>query len=251
MGAMEPPQVPAPCGRRWGTVRFRGPKGGFAALRLFLTGTGDPMDGDRPLFNTFKPIGEDNVANARTGPDTTTLQPQGAEQPPGHRDTHGRVGHCAAKGPSPPGPHPSTPELTFPRGRCPEGSRSPVRGAEHPRGTRCATSSPEPLAALCCRPGPSGVVPTRGGPAAGAGGPARPDEVVVRADAGGAAGRPGRAPRLVPRLHQPQVSAGETEAGDGVAATEGHVALSAAPALGSETGSSTPGSCKGGEGERL
>ncbi|XP_065509940.1 SH2 domain-containing protein 2A [Caloenas nicobarica] len=54
-------------------------------------GGGDPMDGDRPLFSTFKPIIEDNVASARTGPDTSPVQPQGAEQPPGHRDTHSRV----------------------------------------------------------------------------------------------------------------------------------------------------------------
>ncbi|NXW89827.1 SH22A protein, partial [Alopecoenas beccarii] len=48
-------------------------------------------DGDRPLFSTFKPIGQDNVGSARTGPDSPPLQPQGAEQPPGHRDAHSRV----------------------------------------------------------------------------------------------------------------------------------------------------------------
>ncbi|OPJ82575.1 SH2 domain-containing protein 2A [Patagioenas fasciata monilis] len=54
-------------------------------------GGGDPMDGDRPLFSTFRPISKDNVASARIGPDTGPVQPQGAEQPPGHRDTHSTV----------------------------------------------------------------------------------------------------------------------------------------------------------------
>ncbi|XP_064899388.1 SH2 domain-containing protein 2A isoform X2 [Columba livia] len=49
------------------------------------------MDGDRPLFSTFRPIGEDNVASGRIGPDTSLIQPQGAEQPPGHGDTHSTV----------------------------------------------------------------------------------------------------------------------------------------------------------------
>ncbi|NXH69309.1 SH22A protein, partial [Hydrobates tethys] len=65
--------------------------------------TGDPLDDDRPLFSTFKPIGEDK-ASAKPGPDTTLVQPQGAEQPPRHHDIDGRVGG-AAKGSwlSPPG----------------------------------------------------------------------------------------------------------------------------------------------------
>ncbi|NXL03302.1 SH22A protein, partial [Mesembrinibis cayennensis] len=76
-----------------------------------LPGTGDPMDDDWPLFSTFKPIGEDKNASARLGPDTasakpgpdaTPVQPQGAEQRPGHQDTEGRVGRGAAKGPSRP-----------------------------------------------------------------------------------------------------------------------------------------------------
>ncbi|KAF1492250.1 SH2 domain-containing protein 2A, partial [Pygoscelis antarcticus] len=56
------------------------------------------MDDDRPLFSTFKPIGEDNRTSAKPGPDTTPVQPQGAEQPPGHHDTDGRVGRGAVKG---------------------------------------------------------------------------------------------------------------------------------------------------------
>ncbi|XP_009462705.1 PREDICTED: SH2 domain-containing protein 2A [Nipponia nippon] len=49
------------------------------------------MDDDRPLFSTFKPISEDNMASAKPGPNTTPVQPQGAEQRPGHQDTEGRV----------------------------------------------------------------------------------------------------------------------------------------------------------------
>ncbi|NXP57264.1 SH22A protein, partial [Chloropsis cyanopogon] len=51
------------------------------------------MDDDRPLFITFKPFGEDNSARAKPAPITTPAQPQGAEQSPGHRSRHGRVGH--------------------------------------------------------------------------------------------------------------------------------------------------------------
>ncbi|KAF1601413.1 UNVERIFIED_CONTAM: SH2 domain-containing protein 2A, partial [Eudyptes pachyrhynchus] len=78
--------------------------------------TGDPMDDDRPLFSTFKPIGEDNTASAKPGPDTTPVQPQGAEQPPAHHDTDGRVGRGAVKGLSPPAPRPCAPELMHPQG---------------------------------------------------------------------------------------------------------------------------------------
>ncbi|NXT43599.1 SH22A protein, partial [Pelecanoides urinatrix] len=67
--------------------------------------TGDPMDDDRPLFSTFKPISKDNKASAKPGPDATPVQPQGAEQPRRHQDTDGRVGRGAAKGPCPPGLH--------------------------------------------------------------------------------------------------------------------------------------------------
>ncbi|KAK4807810.1 hypothetical protein QYF61_023643 [Mycteria americana] len=63
------------------------------------------MDDDRPLFSTFKPIGEDNTASTKPGPDTTPVQPQGAEQPPGHRDTDGGV---------PPGSWPSPPSSSPP-----------------------------------------------------------------------------------------------------------------------------------------
>ncbi|NWX63291.1 SH22A protein, partial [Promerops cafer] len=49
------------------------------------------MDDDRPLFITFKPFGEDNAARAKPAPNTTPIQPQGAEQSPGHHNRHGRV----------------------------------------------------------------------------------------------------------------------------------------------------------------
>ncbi|XP_072702571.1 LOW QUALITY PROTEIN: SH2 domain-containing protein 2A [Ciconia boyciana] len=82
-------------------------------------GRGDPMDDDRPLFSTFKPIGEDNTASTKPGPDTTPVQPQGAEQPPGHYDTDGRV--PPGSWPSPPGSSPPEedprPELVALRAR--------------------------------------------------------------------------------------------------------------------------------------
>ncbi|NXK14896.1 SH22A protein, partial [Herpetotheres cachinnans] len=78
--------------------------------------TGDPMDDDRPIFSTFKPFGEDNRASTKPGCDTTRDQPQGAEQPLGHHDTHGRVGHGAAKGPSPPSSWQSLPGWSLPEG---------------------------------------------------------------------------------------------------------------------------------------
>ncbi|NXL40097.1 SH22A protein, partial [Glaucidium brasilianum] len=49
------------------------------------------MDDDRPLFSTFKPISQDNTASTNPGPSTTPLQPQSAEQLPGHQDTCSRV----------------------------------------------------------------------------------------------------------------------------------------------------------------
>ncbi|KAM6330913.1 SH2 domain-containing protein 2A [Alca torda] len=49
------------------------------------------MDDARPLFSTFKPIAEDNKASAKPGPNTSPLQPRGAEQPWGHHDADGRV----------------------------------------------------------------------------------------------------------------------------------------------------------------
>ncbi|NXN59570.1 SH22A protein, partial [Rynchops niger] len=69
--------------------------------------TGDPMDDVRPLFSTFKPIGEDNKASAKPGPNTTLVQPQG------HHDADGRVGWGAVKGswPSPPGWSPAEGDL--------------------------------------------------------------------------------------------------------------------------------------------
>ncbi|XP_035202342.1 basic salivary proline-rich protein 2-like [Oxyura jamaicensis] len=57
---------------------------------------------------------------------------------------------------------------------------------------------------------PPGWPPPGGGRAAGAGGPVGAHQAVVRADAGQEAGGRGRAPSLVPRLHQPE--------GDGAAA---------------------------------
>ncbi|NWT54881.1 SH22A protein, partial [Erythrocercus mccallii] len=49
------------------------------------------MDDNRPLFTTFKPFGEDNTARAKPAPNTTLIQPQGAELLPGHHNRHGRV----------------------------------------------------------------------------------------------------------------------------------------------------------------
>ncbi|NXB42288.1 SH22A protein, partial [Leucopsar rothschildi] len=49
------------------------------------------MDDDRPLFITFKPLGEDNAARAKPALNTTPIHPQGEEQPPGHHNRHGRV----------------------------------------------------------------------------------------------------------------------------------------------------------------
>ncbi|NWU24411.1 SH22A protein, partial [Dyaphorophyia castanea] len=46
--------------------------------------TGHPMDDNRPLFITFKPLGEDSTARAKPASNATPVQPQGAEQPPGH-----------------------------------------------------------------------------------------------------------------------------------------------------------------------
>ncbi|KAM6999295.1 SH2 domain-containing protein 2A [Passerculus sandwichensis] len=50
------------------------------------------MDEDRPLFSTFKPLGEDSTARAKAGSSSTSRQAQGAsEQPPGRPSRHGRV----------------------------------------------------------------------------------------------------------------------------------------------------------------
>ncbi|XP_064588797.1 SH2 domain-containing protein 2A isoform X1 [Zonotrichia leucophrys gambelii] len=50
------------------------------------------MDEDRPLFSTFKPLGEDSTARAKAGSSSTPSQPLGAsEQPPGRPSRHGRV----------------------------------------------------------------------------------------------------------------------------------------------------------------
>ncbi|NWU55454.1 SH22A protein, partial [Dromas ardeola] len=77
------------------------------------------MDDDRPLFSTFKPVGEDNKASAKPGPNKTLVQPQGAEQAWGHHDTDGRV--PSGSWPSPPGRSPAEwdlrPELVALRAR--------------------------------------------------------------------------------------------------------------------------------------
>ncbi|NXW38946.1 SH22A protein, partial [Phaetusa simplex] len=49
------------------------------------------MDDARPHFSTFKPIGEDNKARAKPGPNVTLVQPKGAEQPQGHHNADSRV----------------------------------------------------------------------------------------------------------------------------------------------------------------
>ncbi|NXS14435.1 SH22A protein, partial [Neodrepanis coruscans] len=69
------------------------------------------MDDDHPLFTTFKPFGEDNTA--KPGCNTIPVQSQGAEQPPGHQNRHGRV--LPGSWPSPPGWSP--PELVALRAR--------------------------------------------------------------------------------------------------------------------------------------
>ncbi|NXG72621.1 SH22A protein, partial [Baryphthengus martii] len=48
-------------------------------------------DDERPLFSTFKPFAEGNATIAKLGPNRTLVQPQGAEQPLGHHDTHSGV----------------------------------------------------------------------------------------------------------------------------------------------------------------
>ncbi|NWX36007.1 SH22A protein, partial [Notiomystis cincta] len=50
------------------------------------------MDDNRPLFITFKPFGENSTARAKPAPNTTPMQPQGAERLLGHHNRHGRVG---------------------------------------------------------------------------------------------------------------------------------------------------------------
>lgn len=171
------------------------------------------MDDARPLFSTFKPIGEDNKASAKPGPNTTPVQPQRAEQPRGHHDADGRVGRGAAKGPFPP-PSSLSP---CPRAHTPAGTVSSWAASGAPCGEQSihgARPHPQPPAAPPFPPGPARLlavptrlVPSRWGPAARAGGPACPDEAVVRADASQEAGGHGRAPSLVPRLRQPEVSA--------------------------------------------
>ncbi|XP_050840661.1 SH2 domain-containing protein 2A isoform X2 [Serinus canaria] len=53
---------------------------------------GHSMDDDRPLFTTFKPLGEDSTARAKAAPTSKPSQPQGtSEQSPGHHSRHGRV----------------------------------------------------------------------------------------------------------------------------------------------------------------
>ncbi|NXO56801.1 SH22A protein, partial [Aramus guarauna] len=72
--------------------------------------TGDSMDDDRPLFSTFKPISKSDAASTKPAPILTPVQPQG------HHNTHGRVGHRAAKGPAHPGLRPLSPSLQVPPG---------------------------------------------------------------------------------------------------------------------------------------
>ncbi|XP_037226858.1 SH2 domain-containing protein 2A isoform X2 [Falco rusticolus] len=98
------------------------------------------MDDDRPLFSTFKPLGEDNTASTKPGRDTTRDQPQGAEQPLGHNDTGGRVGQGVAKGPSPPVPpssHTTGAVSSWAAIEAPRGAQSILGGHPHP--------SPRPL----------------------------------------------------------------------------------------------------------
>lgn len=111
------------------------------------------MDDDRPLFSTFKPIGEDNTASAKPGPDTTPVQPQGAEQPPGHHDTDGRVGHRAVKGLSPPAPRPCAPELMHPQGPCPPGLHPEPRAGSRASSGHVLTRAPirSPLPSRSCQ----------------------------------------------------------------------------------------------------
>ncbi|NWY75187.1 SH22A protein, partial [Erithacus rubecula] len=49
------------------------------------------MDDDRPLFTTFKPVGENSKTRAKSAPNTAPIHAQGAEQPPGHHSSHARV----------------------------------------------------------------------------------------------------------------------------------------------------------------
>lgn len=94
------------------------------------------MDDDRPLFVTFKPFGEDSPARAKPAPNTTPSQPQRAEQAPGHRSRHGRVGQGDTRGDTSPAHHPT-----------PSGAASSraALGAEHPHlSSRCC-----PLPSRC------------------------------------------------------------------------------------------------------
>lgn len=70
------------------------------------------MDDDRPLFITFKPFGEDNTARAKPAPNTTPIQPPGAEQSPGHHNRRGRVGQGDVRADTSPAHHPSAPTLS-------------------------------------------------------------------------------------------------------------------------------------------
>ncbi|NXO18662.1 SH22A protein, partial [Oriolus oriolus] len=90
--------------------------------------TGDPMDDDRPLFITFKPFGEDSTARAKPAPNTTPTQPQGAQQPPGHHNRRGRVGHRDVRVDTSPAHRPSAPTLSGPS-QGPEGDPRPEQVA--------------------------------------------------------------------------------------------------------------------------
>ncbi|XP_016159480.1 PREDICTED: SH2 domain-containing protein 2A [Ficedula albicollis] len=52
---------------------------------------GHLMDDERPLFSTFKPVGEDSTARAKPAASTAPTHAPGAEQPPGHPSSRGRV----------------------------------------------------------------------------------------------------------------------------------------------------------------
>ncbi|NWR44277.1 SH22A protein, partial [Regulus satrapa] len=49
------------------------------------------MDKDRPLSSTLKLFDEDNTARAKPAPSTAPMQPQGAEQWPGHHSRRDRL----------------------------------------------------------------------------------------------------------------------------------------------------------------
>lgn len=205
------------------------------------------MDDDRPLFSTFRPEdnaastqpghGATPLQPPRAEQPPEQRDAQGrvgrgaAKGPAPQLPTPALSATCRYRvltpkplqGPSStahrPGPSP-TPQAQPPRLHTGAGgagsSHPPPPGGGHEgaqggsrasSGTLCP-ASPRAPAPVCFLPGAAGVAPARGGRAAGAGGPVGTHQAVVRADAGQEAGGRGRAPSLVPRLHQPQVSRG-------------------------------------------